>query len=44
VLNTNLRWDTTKEVVEEGFEILKAVSDERGIPIIFCVSTKEGKI
>jgi signal recognition particle GTPase len=41
VLNTNLRWDTTNEIIEEGFEILKAVSDERGIPIIFlCIDER----
>ncbi len=41
VLNTNLRWDTTKEIIEEGFEILKEVSEELNIPILFlCIDER----
>lgn len=38
VLNTNLRWETTGEIIKEGFSILSAVSKELSIPILFgCV-------
>ena len=41
MLNTNLRWDTTKEIIEEGFKILKEVSEELNIPIIFlCIDER----
>lgn len=41
VLNTNLRWETTEEIIKEGFNILKSVSEEIGIPILFaCVDEK----
>jgi len=36
VFNTNLRWDTTREVIEEGFKIVKSVSYETKIPIAFA--------
>ncbi len=35
VFNTNLRWKTTSDVIKEGFNIVKSVSDETGIPIMF---------
>jgi hypothetical protein len=38
VLNTNLRWETTYEIIKEGFSILNEVSKELSIPILFgCV-------
>lgn len=37
IFNTNLRWETTKEVVEEGFAIVDSVSKRTGIPIAFGV-------
>ncbi|BAL80337.1 nucleotide-binding protein [Caldisericum exile] len=36
VLNTNLRWETTKEIIKEGYEVLKNVSYELSLPIIFA--------
>ncbi|MGC9100504.1 MAG: ATP-binding protein [Caldisericum sp.] len=36
ILNTNLRWETTREIIKEGYEILKKVSEELSIPIIFA--------
>jgi hypothetical protein len=41
LFNTHLRWETTTETIKEGFEIVKRVSDETGIPIMFgCVDEK----
>jgi len=38
ILNTNLRWETTGEIIKEGFSILNEVSRELSIPILFgCV-------
>ncbi|MFU2158262.1 ATP-binding protein [Caldisericum sp. AR60] len=37
ILNTNLRWETTREIIKEGYEVLKKVSEELSIPIIFAV-------
>lgn len=36
VLNTNLRWETTSEVIKEGYRILSEVSKELSIPILFA--------
>lgn len=36
VLNTNLRWETTKEIIKEGYEVLRSVSEELSLPIIFA--------
>lgn len=38
VLNTHLRWETTSEIVREGYDIVREVSNELNIPIAFlCV-------
>ncbi|MGB9694732.1 MAG: hypothetical protein ACP5SB_04875 [Caldisericaceae bacterium] len=42
VFNSNLRWATTKESIQDGFKIVKSVSDETGIPIMFgCVDERK---
>jgi len=41
VFNSNLRWETTRETIENGFEIVKSVSAETGIPIMFgCIDER----
>ena len=36
VFNTNLRWETTKEIIMKGYSIVKEVSDETELPIRFA--------
>jgi len=36
ILNTNLRWETTKEIIVDGLEILSEVSKELNVPILFA--------
>ncbi len=38
VFNTNLRWETSEKVIEEGFSIVDSVSKKTGIPIAFAVA------
>jgi hypothetical protein len=45
VFNTNLRWETTKEILIEGFNIVKKVSFETKIAIAFgCVDERTTSI
>ncbi len=45
VFNTNLRWETTEETLQKGFEIVKEVSDYTKLPIVFgCVDEKHREI
>lgn len=43
VFNTNLRWETTREVIEEGFKVVSSVSNKTGIPIAFGVVDESSK-
>ncbi len=45
VFNTNLRWETTEETLLKGFDIVKSVSDETGLPIVFgCVDAERKEL
>lgn len=45
ILNTNLRWETTRRVFEEGKAILEKVSAKTGIPVEFgCVEKNHEEI
>ncbi len=45
VFNTNLRWETTEKTLENGFKVVKEVSDYTKLPIVFgCVDENNQKI